>query len=87
MWMNWAGNGCGWGWGPGHFFGWPLGMLIGILFWALVIYGIYYLVSRLGKSPAQPPKEKTPLEIARERYAKGELSAEEYARLKKDLEP
>jgi len=83
MGQNWSG--CGWGWGPGYFFGGPFGMIIGVLFWALVVYGVYYLLSRLSKQGQHIKTEKTPLEIINERYAKGELTAGEYAKLKKDL--
>lgn len=77
---------CGW-WGPGYFFGGPWGMIIGIIFWALVIYGIFYLISRLAKQPSGDiRKEETPMAILKRRYASGEIDAEEFARSKKDLE-
>lgn len=77
---------CWWGW-PGYFFGGPWGMIIGIIFWTLVIYGIFYLISRLAKQPSGDiRKEETPLAILKRRYASGEIDAEEFARRKKDLE-
>lgn len=84
MW-NWGGSG---GWGMGF------GLLFMILFWGLVILGIVVLVRWLVQQsqprrerdePASPP-EKTPLEIVRERYARGEIDREEYERMKRDLE-
>lgn len=74
------------GWGMG-FFGW-LGM---ILFWALVILGILYLWRALdlgrGFKPGEPsyPASHKALDIARERYAKGEINQEEFEQLKKSL--
>lgn len=74
-------------WGPGCFFGWPLGMIVGILFWAAVIYGIFYLIPRLAKySSEEVKKHETPMEILKKRYASGVIDAEEFAKRKKDLE-
>lgn len=76
-----------WLWGPWYFFGGPWGMIAGIVLWALVIYGIYYLISHLVKrSSENVRREETPLEILKRRYAKGEIDAEEFAKRKKDLE-
>lgn len=76
-----------WWWGPGYFFGGPWGMIIGIIFWALVICGIFYLISRLAKRLSEEfRREETPLVILKRRYASGEIDAEEFARRKRDLE-
>ncbi|MDA8423158.1 MAG: SHOCT domain-containing protein [Nitrospiraceae bacterium] len=80
------GPGCWWGW-PGHFFGGPFGMIVGILFWAAVLYGIFILISRLARGTGiSGGKDETPTEILKKRYARGEIDAEEFARRKKDLE-
>ena len=69
------------------FFGGPLGMLMMLVFWALIIYGIFYFISRVARPSAEiVRKEETPLEILRKRYARGEIDAEEFARRKRDLE-
>lgn len=69
------------------FFGGPFGMLMMFVFWGLVIYGIFYLISRVARPSAEiVRKEETPLEILRKRYARGEIDAEEFARRKRDLE-
>ncbi len=55
-----------------------------IIFWALVVLGAVYLVqmaTRGGKSPGQ----ETPLDILKKRYAKGEITKEEFERMKDDL--
>ena len=76
-----------WWWGPGMFFGGPLGMLMMFVFWALVIYGIFYLISHLIKQPSVfVRKEETSIDILKRRYASGEIDAEEFAKRKKDLE-
>jgi putative membrane protein len=64
-----------------------MGMLIGLVFWGAVIYGIVYLITRLSKARSEEPKrEESPLDILKRRYALGEMDAEEYARRRKDLE-
>ncbi|MHB1117195.1 SHOCT domain-containing protein [Sideroxydans sp.] len=79
MMNNWNGFG---GWGMGF------GFVFMLLFWGLVILGIVALIRWLIKqpSPDRSPRDKTPLEIARERYARGEMDREEYERMKRDLE-
>jgi len=63
---------------------WVFGGIWMILFWggliALVIWGI----SRLTRRGSFGEKQ-TPLEIARERYARGEITREEFEQHKKDL--
>ncbi len=55
-----------------------------IIFWvgliALVVWGIIKLSQRDGSTP-----KHNPLDVAKERYAKGEISKEEFEQLKKDL--
>jgi putative membrane protein len=77
MWHMWNVSG-GMGWWM--VFGW-LWMLI---FWggliALIVWGIKKLTER-GKNTVK----REPLDIARERYAKGEISREEFNQIQKDL--
>ena len=54
------------------------------IFWgvliALVVWGISRLTRRSGSSPRHYP-----LDTAKERYAKGEISKKEFEQIKKDL--
>lgn len=70
------------GWGVlGAIFG-GIGML---LFWALVILGIIWLVRAVSRSGSQPVQHETPLEIVRKRYARGEITKEQLEQIKRDL--
>ena len=55
-----------------------------VIFWggliALIIWGITKLSRRNGSLPKHDP-----LDIVKERYAKGEISKKEFEQLKKDL--
>jgi len=69
--------------------GWWM-LFMGILmvaFWggiiALIVWGVRRLTERTG-SPAAGEK-RSPMDIARERYAKGEISKEQFEQIKKDL--
>ncbi len=76
----WGGNmmGWGWGWAGGGLFG-----LLHILWWVLVIVAVVALVRWLfGGSRGE---EDRALSILRERYAKGEISKEEFEARKRDL--
>ena len=88
----WGGPWGGWaepGMMGGYGFGWGILMLI---FWALVIGGIALLVFRLlGPGPATttpggPAAGNRSLDILRERYARGEISKEQFDQMRKDLE-
>ena len=70
---------------------WPFGTAMGwwvilwiVVFWggliALIVWGLKKLTER-GDSTTK----RNPLDVAKERYAKGEISREEFEQLKKDL--
>ena len=81
------GAGIDWGWG------WMFsGGLMMLLFWGTLIVLVVLAVRGLGgggRSEISPPHSEarqTPLEIAQARYAKGEISRDEYETLRHDLQ-
>jgi putative membrane protein len=80
--MMWNGfDGMGWGWIG-------LGMVHMLLFWVLVILGIAVLVRWLaGGQREDLPRGDAPraLDILKARYAKGELTREQFEQMKRDI--
>ncbi len=79
--MYWYYNNMHWG---------GLGWFFMILFWILVILGVIEVVRILlrtdrGNKSGNGTKDKTPMEILKERYAKGEIDKKEFEEKKKDL--
>ena len=73
-------DGCGW-WMV--FRGiWMLVFWVAII--ALVVWGVKKRVGH-EESKGSTPERRDPLEIAKERYAKGQISKEEFEQIKKDL--
>lgn len=58
-----------------------------ILFWLLVVGSVVFLVVYLVRSSdrQQNQEKEKPIEILKERYAKGEISKEEFEEKKKEL--
>jgi len=76
-------------WHDGMGWGWMLfAGLLALVFWgaivALVVWGIKK-VTEGGNSGAKHTEKRDALDIARERYAKGEISREEFEQIKKGL--
>lgn len=61
------------------------GGIVMLLSWILAIAGIVYLFRYLSGSEREERREKTPLDILKARYARGEIDKEEFERRKKDL--
>ncbi|MEK7132757.1 MAG: SHOCT domain-containing protein [Patescibacteria group bacterium] len=69
---------------PFHF----LGFAVMIAFWALVIAGIVWLVRQTssgGSTNLTSTAHNSALDILRTRYAKGELTKEQFESMKKDI--
>ena len=80
----------GWGMmGPGMMGGfgwWWLMPIFFIIFWGLVIWGIVSLVRGLsGSGGSGSSRADSALEILKKRYARGDITKEEYEEKKKDL--
>ncbi len=69
------------GWGMGFGFGW----ITLIIFWALLILGIVYLVKLIAGGSGKLHKGDAAIDILKQRYAKGEISKEEFDKIKNDL--
>lgn len=59
-------------------------MLLEVAFWAAVIALAAWAVSAF--RPGEGRDEPKPLDIARERYARGDISREEFGRMRDDLQ-
>ena len=56
-----------------------------LLFIVLVAVVIFLIVRTSKLSGLAPPPAETPLDILKKRYAKGEITKEEYNRMKQEL--
>lgn len=65
--------------------GWGWGMMFGmIVFWVLLVIAVMYFF-RWNSSRYSGDKKESALDILKKRYAKGEISKEEFEEKKKDL--
>lgn len=69
--------------GPGAFFSGPLGWVVTLLFWALLIYLVVKLVKAIFSSSSREATAR--LDRLKERYARNEISEDEYNRMKTEL--
>ncbi len=60
-------------------------MIIGLIFWILVIIGLVLLIKYLWEGGGARRGEESALEILKKKYARGEISKEEFEEKKKDL--
>lgn len=83
----------GWGMmGPGMMGGWGVAVnpWWGILmmgFWVLILAGVGLIVGwLLRQAPSGESASRRPLDILKERYARGEITREQYEQMRRDLE-
>ncbi len=65
--------------------GMGFGWIYMIVFWAAVIAAIVYLVKFVENKSGSDPWLENPLDALKRRYAKGEITKEEFKRVKDDL--
>ena len=70
-------DGIGWGW---MIFGW----IWSIIFWGSIIFLIVWAIRKF-TGGGRREEDDDPVKIARMRYARGEISREEYERILEDL--
>ena len=88
------------GYRTGHMGGWMMGnwgmgwfgMIVMLLFWVLVIAGIVFLIRWLvqgtggrNRSGSNAGTGSQAMDILKERYAKGEISRDEFESMKKEI--
>jgi putative membrane protein len=68
---------------------WGWWMVVGwfwmVAFWGIVIWGVVALVQRSNRQEPPAPREDDALTILERRYARGELSAEEFEGMRRTL--
>ena len=77
-----------WHWHEGMGWWWLFGGIWMVIFWAVVIWVVVWGIKKLterGGSGSSGAERRSPLDIAKERYARGEISKEEFEQIKKDL--
>lgn len=83
--MMWYGNGFHWGW-------MVFGGLMMVLFWGGLI-GLALVIARSFGRPGSEssaggaPAAANPIEILKARYASGEISKEQFEKIRRDLAP
>jgi putative membrane protein len=55
-----------------------------LLFWGSIVALVVWVVRRLSAGNERP-RLQSPLDIAKERYARGEIDRQEFERLRQDL--
>lgn len=77
---------CGWGSG---WHGWGMG-LMGIIWWVLVVVAavvvLRWLVPGLRAAAPRPTAGESALDLLKQRYARGEINGDEFARIKREIE-
>jgi len=68
-------------------YGWGFMFLIPVAFLVLIALGAYHLITEFTRTgrPASSHGERA-LEILKERYAKGEITREQYLKMKEEME-
>ena len=77
--MMWWNDGIGWG-------GWVVMTLTMLAFWSLVVFGVVAIFRGDRESrTSQIPRERDPLQILDERFARGDIEGDEYRARRDEL--
>lgn len=75
-----------WGWYDGMGWWMVFGMILFVVFWGGIIALIIWGVSRVTRGSSGSTQNRSDaLEIAKVRYARGEITREQFEQIKKDL--
>lgn len=73
-------------WDTGNHMWWiGVGVVHMLMFWVFIIMAVFVMMRWLSER-SDRGADKTALDVLRERYARGEIDNEEFARKKRDLE-
>ena len=76
----------GWPMGPWGAGGWWAGMLAMLAFWIILVGGVVWAVRILSRGVGANGRDQSrALAILEERFARGEISAEEFRRMREEL--
>jgi putative membrane protein len=77
-----------WGWMHGGYGApfWLIGPAMMGGLWIAIIVGVVFLVRSLVRQGHRPERDDSALEILQKRYARGEISKEEYEAKRKDIQ-
>ena len=67
-----------------HWMSWSGGWMM-ILWWGVIIAAIYIVVRALTQQKGGASSDESPLDVLKKRYARGEISKEEFSEKKKDI--
>ena len=70
--------------GFGHGWGMGWGWIIGVIVLVVVIWVFIRAMNQTGSR--REPERKSPLDVLKDRYARGDISREEFEEKKKDLQ-
>ena len=74
-------------WGAHEGMGWwmVLGTVWWVLFWGLLIWGVFKIAGGGSASEEAGNRAASPIEIARRRYAAGEITRDQFDQIRRDL--
>jgi putative membrane protein len=75
---------CGWGYMHG-LFGSIFMMFFGLVFWIVIIGAAYLVIRNISQKGGNLLSSETPLDILKKRYARGEITKDEFEQMKRDL--